>query len=150
VDACGHWSETRRPRLISASNGATVTSAAADITWDAGSRVAFVRYKLAARLAVGDGVLLVDALTGWIGTESTPFAVIADAKELRGTDGSCRAHVSTFFRRHRETALVALFNMGPVIQVVVEMFRVGTGIQLETFGDEARARAWLRTKAIAA
>jgi len=128
----------------------TITSAAADITWDSESRVAFVRYKLDARLGAGDGVLLVDALTGWIGTEATPFAVVADAKELRGTDGHYRAHASKFFRRHRETAFIALLNMGPVIHIVVEMFRLGTGIQLKTFGDEALARAWLRTKGIAA
>jgi hypothetical protein len=132
-----------------ASDG-TITSAAADITWNSGSRVAFVRYKPDARLGADDGVLLVDALTRWIGTESTPFAVLADAKELRGTDAPYRAHVSKFFRRYRDTAFIALLNMGPVIHVVVEMFRLGTGIQLKTFGDEAGARAWLRTKAIAA
>jgi hypothetical protein len=37
-----------------------------------------------------------------------------------------------------------------VIHIVVEMFRVGTGIQLKTFPGEAAARAWLRTKGIAA
>jgi hypothetical protein len=37
-----------------------------------------------------------------------------------------------------------------VIHVVVEMFRVGTGIQLKTFADEAAARSWLRTKRITA
>jgi hypothetical protein len=40
--------------------------------------------------------------------------------------------------------------MGPVIHIVVEMFRMGTGIQLKTFAGDAAARSWLRTKGIAA
>ena len=76
--------------------------------------------------------------------------MLADAKGLRGTDAEYRASASGFFRKHRDTACIALINLGPVIHVVVEMFRIGTGIQLKTFPDEAAARAWLRTKGIAA
>ncbi len=67
-----------------------------------------------------------------------------------GTDAEYRAKVSGFFRQHRDTAYIALIHLGPVIHVVVEMFRVGTGIQLKALGSEAAARAWLRTKGIAA
>jgi hypothetical protein len=87
-------------------------------------------------------------LTGWVGATGEPFAVLADAAGLGGTDGEYRAEASRFFRPHRDHAFIALINVGPVIHVVVEMFRVGTGIQLKTFADEAAARSWLRTKGI--
>jgi hypothetical protein len=128
----------------------TVKNPAAEITWDPSARVAFVRYALDASLKAIDGPFLVDALTGWIGTSGTPFAVLADAKGLRGTDGAYRSHASKFFRQHRGTAFIAIINVGPVIHIVVEMFRIGTGIQLKTFATELAARSWLRTKGIAA
>jgi hypothetical protein len=131
-------------------NGETVTSDSTEIRWDPRSRVAFVRYTADASLAAIDGAVLVDALTGWIGSNGEAFAVLADASGLRGTNSEYRAKAGNFFRQHRETAFIALINLGPVIHVVVEMFRVGTGIQLKTFASEADARSWLRTKGIAA
>jgi hypothetical protein len=131
-------------------NHSTVTSPSTEITWDSRSRVAFVRYAFGVSLTGPDGPFLVDALASWIGATGEPFAVLADAKGLRGTNAEYRASASRFFRQHRDHAFIALINLGPVIHVVVEMFRVGTGIQLKTFPDEAAARSWLRTKAIAA
>lgn len=128
----------------------SVTSRSTQITWHIPSRVAFVRYTSGVSLTGSDGPFLVDALTGWIGTAGEPFAVLADAKGLYGTNAEYRASASRFFRQHRDRAFIALINLGPVIHVVVEMFRVGTGIQLKTFADEAAARSWLRAKGIAA
>jgi hypothetical protein len=128
----------------------TVSSPSTEITWDPSSRVARVRYSPGVSLTGADGPFLVEALTRWIGEAGEPFAVLADAKGLRGTDAEYRAAASHFFRRHRDHAFIALINLGPVIHVVVEMFRVGTGIQLKTFADEAEARSWLRTRGIAA
>jgi hypothetical protein len=128
----------------------TFTGPSTEITWDSRSRVAVVRYAPGASLEGPDGPFLVDALTGWIGADGEPFAVLADAKGLRGTNAEYRASASRFFRQHCDHAFIALTNLGPVIHVVVEMFRVGTGIQLKTFPDEAAARSWLRTKGIAA
>jgi hypothetical protein len=136
--------------MTTAPNDATVTSDSTEITWDAASRIALVRYTSGVTLTGPDGPFLVDALTGWIGADGEPFAVFADAKGLRGTNAEYRASASRFFRQHRDHAFIALINLGPVIHVVVEMFRVGTGIQLKTFPDEAAARSWLRTKGIAA
>lgn len=131
-------------------NGHTVTSPSTEIMWDARSRVAFVRYSPGAILASTDGTFLADALTGWVGVDGESFAVLADAAGLGGTDAEYRAKASHFFRQHRDHAFIALLNLGPVIHVVVEMFRIGTGIQLKTFADEAEARSWLRAKGIAA
>jgi hypothetical protein len=128
----------------------SVTSPSTQITWDSRSRVAAVRYTPGASLAGPDGPFLVDALTGWIGADGEPFAVLADAEGLRGTNAEYRASASRFFRQHRDHAFIALTNLSAVIHVVVEMFRLGTGIQLKTFPDEVAARSWLRTKGIAA
>ena len=136
--------------MAATTNGDAVTCASTAITWQPSARVAFVRYADGATLTAPDGSFLVDALTGWIGMARKPFAVLADAKGLRGTDAPYRALVSRFFRQHRDTAFIALINMGPVIHIIVEMFRIGTGIQLKTFADEAAARAWLRNKGLAA
>ncbi len=132
------------------STESTLTNRSTQITWDIASRVAFVRYTFGVSLTGSDGPFLVDALTGWIGAASEPFAVLADAKGLYGTNAEYRASASRFFRQHRDHAFIALINLGPVIHVVVEMFRVATGIQLKTFADEAAARSWLRMKGIAA
>jgi hypothetical protein len=127
-----------------------LTSASTEISWSPEERVAGVRYMVGATLTSEDGDFLVDALTGWVGADGEPFAVFADAAGLRGTDAEYRAKASRFFRRHRDRAFIALINLGPVIQVVVDLFRVGTGIQLKTFASEAAARSWLRTRGIAA
>jgi hypothetical protein len=128
----------------------TVTSPSTALTWHAQSRIALVRYTSGASLTGPDAPFLVEALTGWIGAAGESFAVVAYAEGLLGTNAEYRAQVGRFFRRHRDHAFIALINPGPVIQVVVEMFRIGTGIQLKTFADEAAARSWLRTKGIAA
>ena len=136
--------------MVTPTEGEEITNASTAIAWHAPSRVAFVRYTAGAKLVDADGTFLVEALTRWIGDGVTPFAVLADASGLGGTDAPYRARASKFFRKHRDTAFIALVNVGPVIHIVVEMFRLGTGIQLKTFANEARARAWLRTKGIAA
>jgi len=118
--------------------------------WRPASRIAAVRYTQGTNLNVVDGAFLVDSLTGWIGESAEPFAVLADAAGLHGTDAAYRAKASAFFREHKDEAFIALINLGPVIHIVVEMFRIGTGIQLKTFTDEAAAHAWLRTKGIKA
>jgi hypothetical protein len=128
----------------------TVKNESTELSWSPEQRVLSVRYVAGAMLVRKDGDFLVEALRGFIGTEPLPFAVLADAAGLAGTDGEYRARASGFFRQYRTTAFIALVNLGPLIHVVVELFRVGTGIQLKTFDSETDARAWLRTKGIAA
>lgn len=136
--------------MSTAASEGSVTSDSTRITWDGPSRIASVRYSPGAVLTNKDGTFLVDALSGWIGEDRDPFAVLADGAGLGGTDAEYRAKASRFFRQHRDHAFIALINLGPVIHVVVEMFRVGTGIQLKTFADDVAARSWLRTRGISA
>ncbi len=126
-----------------------VSNAASSATWHPKSRLASVSYSAGATLTASDGTMLINALTGWIGDAKQPFGVLADAKGLGGTDGDYRAQVGDYFKQHKE-AYIALINMGPVIRVVVEMFRIGTGVSLKAFATEAQARAWLQSVGIAA
>jgi hypothetical protein len=127
-----------------------VTSRSTTIRWDPLSRVALVAYTSGSRLVAADGPFLVDALAGWIGASGEPFAVMADAAGLVGTDAAYRASVNRFFKSHRASARIALINVSPMIHVVVEMLRIGAGIQIKPFATETLARAWLRTMGVAA
>ena len=69
---------------------------------------------------------------------------------MSGTDADYRAVTGGFFGQHRDTARIALINLGPIIRIVAEMFRVGIRLQMRTFADEAAARTWLRTQGIGA
>ncbi len=139
-----------RMEIDSALGRMKVTNASSAIAWDEAQRVARVSYTAGAVLTSADGDFLAESLARFIGTSGAPFGVLADAAGLKGTDAEYRAKASGFFRSHRDHAFIALVNLGPVIHVVVELFRVGTGIQLKTFPHEAAAREWLRAKGIAA
>ena len=136
--------------MNASANNNEATNDSTDLRWDPESRVALVCYKPGASLIAADGVFLVEKLQDWIGASGRPFAVLADGAGLRGTSAEYRALAAGFFRQHRDAAHIALIHLGPVIHVVVEMFRIGTGVQLKSFADEVAARSWLRKKGIAA
>lgn len=115
------------------------------IEWCAKQRIAVIRYAPDANLTGADSAFVVSSLQGWIGEEGEPFSVLVFAREARGTDAAYRATASAFYRKHRDAACIAMLNTSPVLTVVSEMFREGTGVQLKTFSDEATARAWLST-----
>jgi len=127
-----------------------VANSSADITWHPESRLALVVYLADANLVAIDGTLLVEALTGWIGADGKPFGLLVDARKLRGTNSEYRAKAAAFFRRRRNEAYIALTGMAPIVRIVTDMFRIGTGVQLKGFADEPSARAWLRSHGIAA
>lgn len=108
-----------------------------------------IRYAPDTKLVGTDASVLIDAWTGWIGTEGYRFGVLADAKGVRGTDAEYRSKAGAFFKGQRDAACIALTNMGPIIRIVTEMLRIGTGIRLKAFADEAAARVWLGEEGIA-
>jgi hypothetical protein len=114
------------------------------------SRLVEIRFAPKTSLTGQHGAAMVDALKSVMGAQGERFALFADAKGVSGTDADYRAVTGGFFGQHRDTARIALINLGPIIRVVAEMFRVGIRLQMRTFDDEAAARAWLRTQGIGA
>jgi hypothetical protein len=127
-----------------------VTTGAIEMTWDPEARLAVIRFVRATQATGKDAVAMVDALTGWIGTEGKPFGLLGDGGRLSGLDAEYRSVWGAFMRRHRDDANVAFFNMNAIVRIAAEMFRIGTGLRLKAFANEAEARTWLRDNGIAA
>src|SRR5260370_15122962 len=124
-----------------------ITSHSMELALYPESCLVVLRFVAEVSLTGKHGETLVDALRRVI-VDGERFALLADAKQVRGTDGDYRAVTGKFFGQHRATARIALVTLGPIIRVVAEMFRLGIGLQKNTFADEAAARVWLRTQGI--
>lgn len=127
-----------------------ITSGTIEMTWDSEPRLAFIQFESETRATGKDAVVLIDALTRWIGTDNKPFGLLGDGGKLAGLDAEYRSAWRRFFQQHREDSYIAFFNMGPIIRVAADMFRIGTGLRLKAFADEGEARAWLRGMGIPA
>jgi hypothetical protein len=130
-----------------------VTEVANDVMvvgWHPAARLASIRYTPGASLASAEATLLIQALRGWIGAAREPFAILADANGVRGADADYRARTTRFFREFKDELYIALFNVGPLVRVMAEMFRIGSGLKVKALANEADARAWLRSKGIPA
>jgi hypothetical protein len=120
------------------------------ITWEPESRLAVLGF-LAKTYATGeDAQRLVKAMTEWIGPSGAPFGLLGDGKLLAGLDADYRATWGQFLRLHRDAVRIAFFNMGPLVRVAADMFRVGTGLRVKAFSHEHDARSWLCKQGIAA
>jgi hypothetical protein len=128
----------------------TVTRGTIALTWDADSRVATLRFDGHTQLTGPDARFLTKALGNWACGTAEPFAMLFDGSQLASADAENRAVSGKFWREHRDRSHIAMFNVGPVMRVVTEMFRLGTGVHVKGFADEATARAWLRSLGIRA
>ena len=120
------------------------------MTWDPEARLAILRFKAEMRVTGKDAAVLIEALQRWIGTDAKPFALLGDGNGLAGVDAEYRSLWGRFLREHHEESCVAFCNMGPVIRIAAEMFRIGTGLRVKAFADESSARSWLRKNGISA
>ena len=127
-----------------------ITQGAIELTWDAGSRLAHLRYERETAATGPDARVLVDALATWVGTEPRPFALLADNERNTSVDAEWRSIWGTFFKARRDHSYIAVYHMNAVIRVVAKMFRVATGMKLNAFADEQSARSWLRENGIGA
>lgn len=127
-----------------------VTSGSMEIRWQAESRLALMAFAADTKLSGPDGVIMVDALTSWAGAGGEPFAMLVDAARLNGTDAAYRATTTPFFTNHRKDVFVAVWSVGAVVGIIIDMFRLASGMQIQTFADEGAARAWLRKNGIRA
>lgn len=126
-----------------------ITSGTIEMSWDAEKRLAFIQFTTETQAIGKDALVLIEALTGWIGNEKQVFALLGDGARLAGLDAEYRSLWGKFFQEHREVCYIAFFNMGPIIRIAAEMFRIGTGIRMKAFADEREARTWLRAMGIA-
>ena len=127
-----------------------VTTGPIEMTWDPDSRLAEISFERETRATGKDAIVLVDALTGWIGAEGTPFGLLGNGGKLSGLDAEYRSVWGRFLRQHRNDSIIAFFNMNAVVRIAAEMFRLGTGLRLKAFAGETEARAWLRDNGIPA
>jgi hypothetical protein len=127
-----------------------VVAGSAEMTWDPTGRLAVLTFARETTTTGPDAVILVNALSQWIGTEGKPFGLLGDGGKLRGVDAEYRSVWSRFLRQHRDDSYTAFFNMNAVIRIAAEMFRIGTGLKLRAFATEEDARAWLRGAGIGA
>lgn len=127
-----------------------VSSGPMHLTWDPDVRLAAIRFDPGTNATGPDAAALVEAFSGWVGSEATAFALLGDAAGLQSMDAAYRSHWAKFFRQHRQVAVIAVFNLSPLIRIAAEMFGRGTGLRLRGFSKEAQARAWLRSTGIAA
>jgi hypothetical protein len=112
------------------------------------SRLVEISFAPKTSLTGQHGAAMVEALERVTGDGREPFGLFADAAGVAGTDADYRAVTGRFFSQHRGTARIALINLGPIIRIVAEMFRVGIRLQMRTFDDEEAARAWLRKEGV--
>jgi hypothetical protein len=127
-----------------------VTSGPIEMTWSPDSRLAVIHFERETSATGRDAAVLVDALTRWIGTDGKPFALLGDGDRLSGLDAEYRSVWGSFFGQHRQDAFIAFFNMGPIIRIAAEMFRIGARLRLKAFANEDEARGWLREMGIPA
>ena len=128
----------------------TLTSGSMELTLHPEAHLVTVRFLSETALTGEQGVALVEALKSVLGESGERFGLIADAAGVRGVGAEYRTVTGEFFGRHRAAARIALVNLGPIIRVVAEMFRVGVGLHLRTFADDGAARAWLREQGVRA
>ncbi len=127
-----------------------VTCGSMELAIQPEARLVVLRFASATSLTGEHGAALVDAMSRVMGERGERFGLLADCHGAQSTDADYRASTGEFFRHHRDTAHIALYNLGPIIRVVAEMFRVGIGLHLKTFDEDAAARSWLRKQGIPA
>ncbi len=127
-----------------------IKSPSLDISWSPARRLAIARFAPGIGLKAEEGTLLVESLEGWVGADGKPFGLLAETRGVTGADANYRSITRPFFEAHRDSAFVAVTHLGGVLGVIAEMFRVATGLQLKSFANDADARAWLRSRGVAA
>lgn len=127
-----------------------VTTGSIQLSWDPTARLAVLRFERDTKATGRDAAVLLEAMIRWVGTEGQPFGLLGDGGKLSGVDAEYRSAWRQFLGQYRNEAYVAFFNMGPVIRIAAEMFRIGSRLHLKAFAEESEARDWLRGLGIAA
>ena len=115
-----------------------------ELAWDPDSRLATLGFRKMTKGTGKDATRLVEAMSRWIGPDPKPFGLLGDGGKLAGVDAEYRSVWARFLREHRNQCSIAFFDMGVVVRIAAEMFRIGTGVRMRAFAKEDDARAWLR------
>jgi hypothetical protein len=81
--------------VTTVASGDVVRSGSIELLWHPASRLAVLRFTADTSLTGNHGAVLVDSLRGWVGASDEPFALLADAKPVTGTDGAYRTATGT-------------------------------------------------------
>jgi len=119
-----------------------------ELTWDKSTRLA--AFRQADHVTRAHARALVDELTRCIGTDDEPFGLLIDATDVTSTEVGWRSTWAEFFRLHRACCVLAIFGATAIIRVVIDAFRIATGMRMKAFSAEGEARSWLRTMGISA
>jgi hypothetical protein len=114
-----------------------------EMRWDPRNRLARLAYLGNGKPKGKEAERLIAAMTGWIGTDGAPYFILVDGSRVTGGDPEYRAVWSRFYKTHKQQVQVALFAIGPVLRVAVEMFALGSGLRMKAFASEGEALAWL-------
>lgn len=114
-----------------------------EMRWDPANRLAMLQYLGDGKPSGKEGEKMIAALTEWIGTDGSPYFILVDGSRITGGDPEYRAVWSRFYKANKQQVQVALFDIGPVLRVAVEMFTLGSGLRMKAFASEREARAWL-------
>lgn len=114
-----------------------------EMRWDSQNRLATLKYQGTGKPTGKEAERLIAALTGWIGTDGSPYFILVDGNRIVGGDPEYRAIWSRFYQANKRQVQVALFDLAPVLRVAVEMFTLGSGLRMKAFASEREARAWL-------
>jgi hypothetical protein len=123
---------------------------AAELVWEAEARHGTLRFVDERGRAGGpEAEKLTRDLAAFAaeGPADAPFTFLVDCTEIASIDAAWRQTWADFFAAHRHRARMAWFNASPEIDLIITMFRKGTGVEGETFAEEADARAYLGVEA---
>jgi hypothetical protein len=121
-----------------------VTQGPAVLAWDPAARLGVLRFVEPGVGGLLEAKRLTEQLRTWVDDgDGGPFRLLVDCAEMVDVDAGWRNIWGEFFKRERDRSVVGWFNAGPRIQLVILMFRKGTGVTGEAFPTEAAARAYL-------
>lgn len=118
----------------------------ATLTWDDDERLAVLRFVEPGAGGLEDAEELTGKLAGWTAEDPGPYRLLVDCSEIADVDAGWRATWAECLAQHAHAVTVAWFNATPHIQLVILMFKKGTGVPGEAFATEREARAWLATR----
>src|SRR5689334_15825928 len=82
-----------------------VNVGAISLTWDPGTRLAVMRFSEPTVATSPAADILVKAMTRWVGTDSGPFALLADTENNSSVDAQWRAMWGSFFKAHKSSGM---------------------------------------------